>query len=682
MRVLRVSHSAVVGSWRHRERCLRDLGVDLHLLSARQWHEGGSLVSLQPEPGEQVQGVRTLGSHPNLFLYDPIALWRALGERWDVIDLHEEPMALATAEILLLRLLRRNRAPYLLYSAQNLAKRYPPPFGWLRRQSVRHAAGLNVCNAEAGDILVRAGFPGVPAIIPLGLHLADFHPQERRPPQPGMPVQVGYSGRLVPEKGVDVLIRAVSEDPRFRLSVAGDGPLRDDLARLARDLGISDRVEFRGGLDPAQVADFYRSLDLLAVPSLTTSSWVEQFGRVAVEAMACGVPVVASDSGALPDVVGDAGLLVPPGDPVALHSAVVRLSDPELWRQLRACGLEVAARCAWPEVARQHLALYQQAVSARHTSGFSTRPAAAVTRGRDLWCVVVAYGSPGLLERCLAALDGLAVLVVDNSSSQQVKEVTVRHGADYLDPGANLGFAGAVNVALRHRRRRERAPAPGEDSPHDPGPDVLLVNPDAVVSVETVRSLHTELLHHPDLASVGPRQVDGQGTVARVTWPLPSPWRAWATAGGIDPPGPRFIIGSVLLLRAEAIEHVGEFDERFFLYAEECDWALRAHLLGWRHAEIPTLTAEHVGAGTDTPAATREAHFYASQEKLYRKHFGTAGWQVARAAGVVEALVRIPFQRGGTRERTLGRLRLYLRGPVREERRLRAASLDAKAGQS
>ena len=169
MKVLRISHSAVVGAWRERERVVRRLGVDVRLLSARSWNEGGAVVPLVPDPNENVLGVRTIGSHPILFLYDPVALWRELGQHWDVIDIHEDPYALCTAEVLLLRWLRKQRAPYVMYTAQNIAKRYPPPFRWFERRALRRAAGLSACNTEAGRIAVRKGLGGISAYIPLGL---------------------------------------------------------------------------------------------------------------------------------------------------------------------------------------------------------------------------------------------------------------------------------------------------------------------------------------------------------------------------------------------------------------------------------------------------------------------------------------------------------------------------------
>ena len=125
-------------------------------------------------------------------------------------------------------------------------------------------------------------------------------------------------------------------------------------------------MTFAGALEASELADFYRGLDVLAVPSLTTPGWVEQFGRVAVEAMACGIPVVASDSGALPDVVGGVGRLVPPGDAAALGAALVAVaSDAQEWRQCREAGLARAAGGTWAAVADRYERLY--AVAA-HTS--------------------------------------------------------------------------------------------------------------------------------------------------------------------------------------------------------------------------------------------------------------------------------------------------------------------------
>jgi glycosyltransferase involved in cell wall biosynthesis/GT2 family glycosyltransferase len=681
MKVLRVSHSAVVDAWRERERELRSAGVDVRLLSARAWDEGGVPVRLEPRPGEPVRGVRTLGTHPALFVYDPRPLWRALGQHWDVLDVHEEPFALATAEILTLRRLRallsrRPAPPYVLYSAQNLRKRYPWPFRWLEAVALRGAAGVSVCNAEAGRIVRDKGARGEVAVVPLGVDPAAFSPAPGPATAPDVPaddavptpaggrLRVGYAGRLAAHKGVAVLLDAVAADDRLHLVVAGDGPDRAALEARARRLG--DLVTFAGPLDGDDLVAFYRSLDVLAVPSRETPGWVEQFGRVAVEAMACGVPVVATSTGALPDVVGGAGLLVPPDDPDALRAALVRvLEEDGLAGRLRADGARRAAACSWTAVARQYLGLYRAAVDAPPGSaedGAVDAPAGSHGTSAPPEVVVVAYGSPAMVRDALAPLAGkYPITVVDNSSMPEIREVTELAGGRYLDPGRNGGFAAGVNHALAHRQA--------------PGTDVLLLNPDAVVSPEDVATLQDALHARPRVASVGPSQVDDDGVPARVVWPFPSPAATWVEAVGLarlrrTPPARSFVIGSVLLLDARAVEDVGGFDERFFLYAEETDWAYRAVRRGWRHAEVPAARALHLGGATSSDPTRRETHFHASQERYLRKHHGDTGWAVARAGAVAGAAARALALRGDARAAARRRLRLYVTGPVRAERSL------------
>ncbi len=655
MRVLRIFHSAVVDGWRERERQLRRGGTDVDLLTARRWNEGGADVRLVPRPGEPVRGLRTWGRHPALFVYSPLPLWRALGGTYDVIDVHEEPFALSTAEVLLLRRLRGQRAPYVLYSAQNIAKRYPPPFRWLERWALRHAAGLSVCNSEAGRICERKGLPGHATLIPLGVDMRSFTPA----PRSGSGGRVvGYVGRLAPHKGVEVLLEAVAGMHDTTLRVAGAGPDESALRARVEALGISARVDFAGSLTQEALPDFDRSLDVLAVPSLPTPGWLEQFGRVVVEAMACGVPVVASDTGALPDVVADAGLLVPPGDPEALRSALASLLDDDgLRHDLAQRGLARAQQSSWPEVARAYRALYDTAVLPSEAVD-----GPGVRRGVEV--VVVAYGRADLLAAALEPVRSLPVTVVDNSSSPDVAEVCARLGVRYLDPGRNAGFGAGVNHALARRL--------------DPDADVLLLNPDAVVELHDVQRLHEALLEDPTLASVGPSQVDEEGRASRVTWPFPSPGQAALAASGLTgmlgrvlgnthSDADSFVIGSVLMLRREALAQVGGFDEDFFLYAEETDWAYRAHLLGWRHREVPQARAVHAGAATSSDSTRRDTHFHASQERYLRKHFGPARWQLARAATIVGSALRGTLLAGERGRQARARATLYVTGPLEAE---------------
>ena len=268
--------------------------------------------------------------------------------------------------------------------------------------------------------------------------------------------------------------------------------------------------------------------------------------------------------------------------------------------------------------------------------------------------VIVAHGSPALLDRCLGALGNeLPVLVIDNSSSERVREVAARPACQYINAGANIGFAAGVNRALA-----ELGPGHG---------DVLVLNPDAHITGETVRALHAALHERGNerVACMSPALTRDDGSRERVVWPFPSPGRVWLEVFGLGKLWRQegFLNGAVLLLRAEAIDEVGPFDERFFLYAEETDWQRRAAALGWSRRACPDLVAGHTGAGTSTDADQRQTMFHASAERYIRKWYGPRGWQIFRAGAMLGAAIRwaVTDDRAAQRDRFVR----YARGPLR-----------------
>ena len=362
-RVLRVSHSAVVQSWRQREREMQSQGAVVNLVTAARWNEGGSDIAFDQGNDAFAVAARTFGSHPNFFLYAPGALWRMFSREWDVLDFHEEPYSLATAELLLMRALRARRVPYVLYSAQNIAKRFPPPFRLLERFALRRAAGAYPCNSEAGKIMRQRGLRGALFVLPLGVDTSMFVAADRQPPRPEL-LRLGYVGRLTEAKGIDVLVDAIATERRMTLEVVGHGTTADALVAQVRRLAIADRVRLRGFVAQEHLPEMYREFDVVVIPSVPKDGWTEQFCRVAVEAMASGVPIVASRTGALPEVVGTSGLLVTPGDAGALRLALRRLhEDPLLWKSLRDDGLARANDFAWPKIVADHLELYRSVMT-------------------------------------------------------------------------------------------------------------------------------------------------------------------------------------------------------------------------------------------------------------------------------------------------------------------------------
>jgi glycosyltransferase involved in cell wall biosynthesis len=149
---------------------------------------------------------------------------------------------------------------------------------------------------------------------------------------------VGFAGRIVPQKGWRVLVDAVSSLEGVHAVFAGDGSERAALEKVAAD---EPRIHYLGLLPKGELWSFYAALDCLAVPSLTTERWKEQSASTLVDGLVMGLPIVASNSGGIPDMMGPAGLLVSEGDPKALAAAIARLREEvPLRTELAALGRE------------------------------------------------------------------------------------------------------------------------------------------------------------------------------------------------------------------------------------------------------------------------------------------------------------------------------------------------------
>ena len=317
----------------------RQTGWDTRIIAPARWRDdyGDRVLARDPRYTGDLVGLDVVGKG-NI----PLHVYRAglrgalRGFAPDVVFVHHEPYALATAQAF--HACRGLSCAVGFYSAQNLKKRYPPPFSSLERYVFSHARFALPCSAAVGGVLEGKGFKGPRAVVPLAVDVDVFRPRSDR--RETGPLQVGSIGRLVAEKGLDVVLRALvrlrSEEIAVR--VIGDGSDREKLKGLAAQLGVADLVTWHGYVPHSSIHEILAEMDVLAVPSLSTSGWTEQFGRVVIESLACGVPVVASRSGELPNLVTDleGGWLFPEGDDAALAAILQELASDR--SELQAAG--------------------------------------------------------------------------------------------------------------------------------------------------------------------------------------------------------------------------------------------------------------------------------------------------------------------------------------------------------
>jgi glycosyltransferase involved in cell wall biosynthesis len=361
MRVLMLSKACVVGTYQRKlEEMARLPEVELRVLVPPSWRDDRGALRLERAHVEgydlRVTPIRFNGRF-HLHHYPKIGQ-EIRAFRPDIVHVDEEPYNLATWHAL--HHARRAGAKTLFFSWQNINRRYPLPIRLGEWWVLRRADYAIMGTPSAADVWRAKGYRGPLVVIPqFGVDPGIFAPPAH--PRAGGAFAVGFVGRLVEEKGGAVLLDALAGlDGVWQLDIIGDGPEKTALAEQAKRLRIADRVTF-GALPSARMPGYYQGIDALAVPSLTRSHWKEQFGRVIIEAMACGVPVIGSSSGAIPDVIGDAGLIVPEGDSAALRDGLQRLMrDSDLRRDLAAHGRRrVVERFTQAQVAARTVAVYR-----------------------------------------------------------------------------------------------------------------------------------------------------------------------------------------------------------------------------------------------------------------------------------------------------------------------------------
>jgi glycosyltransferase involved in cell wall biosynthesis len=329
-------------------------------------------IELEPITGEacDTKPVRVrLSKRPHWMAYER-SVRELLRAEWDLIHCWEEPYVFAGFQI---ARWTPPRVPFVFWTAQNIAKRYPPPFRWFEQYCLGRAAGWLACGRTTVDAQLTRGYGTKPyRILPLGVDTEVFRPDRaagaavRRHlgwDHEGPPV-VGYIGRFVEEKGIRLLMRSLDALAcRWRALFVGGGPLEPELRTWGLRQG--DRVRIVTGVPHDRVSAHLNAMDLLAAPSQTVPRWKEQQGRMLIEAFACGVPVVGSDSGEIPHVIGDAGLVVEEADMVAWVESLGELIDnPKTRADLGRRGRQRAEReYAWPLIARRHLQFFDTLLS-------------------------------------------------------------------------------------------------------------------------------------------------------------------------------------------------------------------------------------------------------------------------------------------------------------------------------
>lgn len=348
IRVLVVSHAYVTGVNQDKlDKIAENENVELGLLVPSTWKSSGWNKTLElekPYCSFKLYSSKTFFSgRGGAYFYDPLEIWKTIQDfKPDILHIEEEVFSFCAFIFSIIS--RIKQIPLVLFGWENLDKKLLSPRRILRN-FVLSTAQLIICGNNDGRALIyRWGYRGRIEVMPqIGVDTDLFSPREAVLNKETF--IVGYLGRLVPLKGVDTLLKASQEliydgVLDFEVVICGSGESEKSLQEESISRNISNVVTWKGSVTHSQVPDVLCQFDVLVLPSRTGKAWKEQFGHVLIEAMCMGVPVVGSDSGEIPNVIGRADLVFKEGDSRALARILKKLKTDNIWYQeVRSYGL-------------------------------------------------------------------------------------------------------------------------------------------------------------------------------------------------------------------------------------------------------------------------------------------------------------------------------------------------------
>ncbi|WAL61277.1 hormogonium polysaccharide biosynthesis glycosyltransferase HpsO [Thermocoleostomius sinensis] len=389
MKILIASHTYIVDLNCEKYRAMTTLGSDIEvtIVVPKYWQPGGVQKDAIESHGWQDGSLRVVPvtnfSYNNqgllAFGTELFPLLRQF--RPQIIQVEQGSKSLGYAELITFNRLLGLKAKNIFFTWWNLPYTLQFPVSLLETYNLRQTHGIITGNQDGSDILRQRGYGGPIQVLPqLGVDERCFRPQSQPELAAQLGIQphdfvIGFVGRFVEEKGLLTLCDALGElqhhsDRPWKWLLLGRGPLKDALVEKATALGISDRLIWIESVPHDTVPNYINLMSTLVLPSqttyqfktLTSVGWKEQFGHVLIEAMACQVPVIGSDSGEIPHVITDTGLVFPEGQVTALRDSLLTLMhQPELAIELSKRGYQRAMKYYTNRaIAQQQFTFYQE----------------------------------------------------------------------------------------------------------------------------------------------------------------------------------------------------------------------------------------------------------------------------------------------------------------------------------
>lgn len=366
LQLFSIGHSYVVALNRSLMRELNKRGqIEVTVVAPRFFNGDLRPIEIEDEPSSSSLSVIPidcyLTKYIHFFFYHQKQLADLVSSKnWNYAYLWEEPYIISGFQVA--QKLSQKNIPFSLFTNQNLQKKYPFPFSYFENKTLEHCDSLWGCGPQVLQTFRQKKYQGPSEVVPYFVNTERFLPYTDEQKiefrlKFGLKnlKTIGFMGRLTEEKGVRTFLNSLEQLPGddWQAVILGDGPLREEIHRWIETKKWQERVFLRL-MKHEEIPQILPVLDVLLCPSQTTDFWREQFGRMIIEAFACGVPVIASDSGEIPFVVADAGIVLPEKDQHIWNKTLLQLlADPQRLLLMREKGLKRSQEFSIQTVAQQ-----------------------------------------------------------------------------------------------------------------------------------------------------------------------------------------------------------------------------------------------------------------------------------------------------------------------------------------
>ena len=342
LRVLFISHAYVVGINQGKLNAIAQVeGIDVGLLAPSNWKAlewNRELPLERPYPNLHLYSAPVMftgrvGAH----LYAPWVLWQVLQDfKPDIIQVEEEVFSICAFEVAVLS--RMTGKPMVVFGWENQLRELPIARWQICQFVLNTASAIIPGNQDGANIMKKWNYDGLLEVMPqMGVDPQFFAPALKSSALNSTNFRIGFLGRLAQSKGIDLIFNAVAQlrdrGTNSQIILCGSGSEEESLRKLAESLQIGDRITWRGAVPHSQAPAELSQFDVLVLASRSTATWKEQFGHVLIEAMSMGIPVVGSNSGEIPNVIGRSDLVFPEEDYNALANILARLINDAEWRK-------------------------------------------------------------------------------------------------------------------------------------------------------------------------------------------------------------------------------------------------------------------------------------------------------------------------------------------------------------